>query len=150
MIGRRGGWHHQWCRQGQKKKKDPQPQLCTENRRVDRGKCVRKWVVFFCMWMKEVWKRAREKVDVEMSVRSVCVVVLWRASRHEEKVCKKSYSAEKTCRGRQPWKTIQKQTESTMSRSINTKYSPYLRFILKQRFLICIWPQKEQPDLLKL
>lgn len=63
MIGRRVGWHHQWCRQGQrKKKKDPQPQLCTEDRRVIEEKV-------FCTWMKKESKRVREQW---ISVSSCC------------------------------------------------------------------------------
>ena len=131
MIGRRVGWHHQWCRQGQrKKKKDPQPQLCTEDRRVIEEKV-------FCTWMKKESKRVREQW---ISVSSCCEEQA--DKRRGEKVQEnkiifhreKKNMQRKGSHQRHP-DLIQKQrarwAEFTLSSTNHTKYSTYFTITLE-------------------
>lgn len=80
MTDWRGGWHHQWCLQRQKKKKeeDPQPQLRTQ--RID-------------LWQKRSALKGVKEWRVELK-QPVCRHVL-----NNEKI---KCVREKTCKGRRP------------------------------------------------
>lgn len=80
MTDWRGGWHHQWCLQRQKKKKeeDPQPQLRTQ--RID-------------LWQKRSALKGVKEWRVELK-QPVCRHVL-----NSEKI---KCVREKTCKGRRP------------------------------------------------